>query len=257
MRVPSIFLRRYAKFKHSRHIGVLRHFVLLLGRDMPSWPRLLGRDDLTRFRRVLVLAPHPDDEMFGMGGTILRLKQLGAELRFLWLTNRDSQTRRAEAMAVLAQLGVTGTPEECFPLTGPHVYIGDSAAVIAEALVSQSPDLVCLPSLFDPHYDHLRVAVAFRDAIHRAAWSGSVLQYEVWNTLVPNAVVDVSDVIAEKERLMRLYESQTNEPERRYVERLLALNRYRGLVHEVGYAEGFILTEAELFSVFLDAAGEW
>ncbi|MBD3855728.1 MAG: PIG-L family deacetylase, partial [Acidobacteria bacterium] len=59
---------------------------------------------------VLVLAPHPDDEVFGCGGAIVQLLGAGAEVRSVVLTDGgaqgDANTRRAEALEASARLGL-------------------------------------------------------------------------------------------------------------------------------------------------------
>ena len=40
--------------------------------------------------RILVIAPHPDDESIGAGGLLLRAKQAGAQVRVIFCTSGDN-----------------------------------------------------------------------------------------------------------------------------------------------------------------------
>jgi LmbE family N-acetylglucosaminyl deacetylase len=156
-------------------------------------------------------------------------------------------------MRVLQHLGIQQDFDETFPLGGPHFVIREAVPIIEREFRKFTPDLVAVPSVFDPHYDHIRLGLALRDAITSTGWQGAVLEYEVWNTLVPNVLLDISSVLAEKEAVMRLYSSQLVEPSRKYVERVLALNHHRGLTHKVDAAEGFILSDAGQYVRLLSA----
>src|SRR5438477_2296304 len=92
--------------------------------DLPSWPALTATD------RILILAPHEDDEVLGAGGVIQRALEGGAPVRVVYLTYGDhnewaflmyrknplltpqvnrkmGMTRRREAIAAMASLGLT------------------------------------------------------------------------------------------------------------------------------------------------------
>ena len=234
-----------ARLKRAKYVDLLSQLLTLGTHNLATWPQLDA--PLQPFARVLVLAAHPDDEAFGMGGTLLRMVHRGVAMRIRWLTNGENDVRVREGLAVTAALGLTQERSDSFPLPGPQLLVHEGARVVAAEIASFAPDLICTPSLFDGHPDHLRVAVSLATALRAGSFSGSVLQYEVWSTVVPNVLVDLSPVMAEKERLMRIYVSQLGEPNRRYVERTLALNRYRGLTYQIEGAEGFVLASRTEF----------
>jgi LmbE family N-acetylglucosaminyl deacetylase len=200
-----------------------------------------------------VLAPHPDDEVFGMGGAIIKLLRQKSQVHLMWLTNGQNEERKAESQAVMSALGLAQPLATAFPLKSDSVSINDASDAIRAAIKHFAPDLICVPSVLDPHYDHVRVGTALGRAVQAANWRGSVLQYEVWGTLSPNVLLDVSDAMNEKEALMRLYVSQLDEPKRKYVERIIALNMYRGLTHQVDYAEAFVLLPVGEFRRLFEA----
>jgi len=149
--------------------------------------------------RLLVVAPHPDDESIATGELIQQVRQLGGEVRILLLTNGDNNPwpqrwvekrlrigtderqrwgarRRQEMTRALAQLGVEA---EALQAQGwPDMGITDrlchaldaSVSVITDNLEAFSPNLLALPSLGDHHPDHGAAHVLTRLGVAR--WQG-------------------------------------------------------------------------------------
>lgn len=138
--------------------------------------------------RVVVVAPHPDDEVLGPGGTVLRLATAGARVVVAAVTDGEAshpgraaelrRLRRVESEQALAVLGVS-------PGRGGVVRLGlPDGAVTAEqvadrlASLTEPGDLLLAPWDQDGHPDH--------DATGRAALDvardrgGTLLQYLVW-----------------------------------------------------------------------------
>lgn len=141
--------------------------------------------------RVLILAPHPDDEALGCGGLIQHALAVGAAVRVLFVTDGDNNpwpqrlaerrfritpTRRAawgarrrdEAKASIRQLGLTeadvdfaGLPDQGLTedlLTGD----GRFSKLLREQVRQFQPNLVVGPSVNDTHPDHSAIAVMTR-----------------------------------------------------------------------------------------------
>ncbi len=236
------------RLKRSKYVNLSSHVLSMLRHDVAMWPEHLDDDALLALGRTLVLTPHPDDEVFGMGGTMVRLRDLGVPLGITWFTNAENEVRRAEARAVLDRLAPEVTDAEAFPVAAEHVLVGEAVRVLRERIAAFEPDVICLPSVFDTHTDHVRLALALRDVIRKDGWAGQVLQYEVWSTLVPNRLVDITAAMPEKRKLMKLYRSQLRQDMLNYIDRIEALNRYRGLGGCDDWAEAFTLTSAHEFS---------
>lgn len=99
---------------------------------------------------------------------------------------------------------------------------------------------VFLPHHFDQHQDHMAITRLFRRYCmrHRLASHINVLLFEVWTPMTMlNRYVDISDVMEEKMRLINTYASQTRVID--YASRVQGLNRYRGMIPQVDYAECF------------------
>jgi LmbE family N-acetylglucosaminyl deacetylase len=168
-------------------------------------------------RRVVVLAPHPDDELLGCGGMLAFHAERGDEPTVVFLSDGAAgdptgktadlaAVRRREAAAALGELGVKrihhlgfpdGRLEEAHELPGRIVGILESAAA----------ELVYAPSLLECHTDHLASAEAATIAL-AAHPNIRVLLYGV-NTAVPaNELYDVSRHRAKKDAALRRYASQ-------------------------------------------------
>jgi LmbE family N-acetylglucosaminyl deacetylase len=163
---------------------------------------------------VLVLSPHPDDEAIGMGGTLLRHLDRGADVTVLYLTDgggleeprdRMRAVRRAESDAVGR---ATGARQVFWDVEDTRLTNDESTVARMVALLKElRPDHVYAPSIFDHHYDHFATNQILVDALARLpGFEGSVAGYEVWDDVpFPNWIVDVSGVVDRKDELLAHY----------------------------------------------------
>ncbi|MXU65204.1 PIG-L deacetylase family protein [Oceanomicrobium pacificus] len=213
---------------------------------------------------VLVIAPHPDDEVLGVGGTMARLADAGREVHVCVATRGQPPqfsddmvaSVRAEAAAAHAVLGVTRTHWLDLPAAalGEHPH-GAVNGAIGGLVADLGPDLIFAPHPGDIHLDHqlvfLSTLVASRP--HQADYPATLLAYETlsetnWNApyltpaFVPNVFVDVSDTLDRKLGAFAAFESQVKPaPHERSVEALRALATLRGATVHKQAAEGFVL----------------
>jgi N-acetylglucosamine malate deacetylase 1 len=231
-------------------------------RPRPGWARALA--DPLPTRRLLVLAPHPDDEVLGAGGTIARLSDAGAEVVVAVVTKgapplfaaAASAALRAEAQAAHARLGVARTVFLDHPAARldevPHHELNRT---LGELLRAIAPDTLLLPFVGDMHLDHqltfLSALVAARP--HGADFPPRILCYETlsetnWNapfmtpSFVPNVFIDIAAQLERKLEAMRLYRSQQRAfPHERSLDALRALATFRGTTVHRPAAEAFML----------------
>ncbi|HEV8266788.1 MAG TPA: PIG-L deacetylase family protein [Thermoanaerobaculia bacterium] len=224
---------------------------------MASFEKLLERDlvpyEASRFeaKRVLVLAPHPDDETFGCGAAIAAVQAAGATVDVLVLsdgagdeadpaarakiaTERMEETRRA-----LAALG--GGSAQNAGLRDRGLRRGMAAVVdaIARALESSEPDLVFVPSPVEVHPDHRAVADAFLDVVRRRPARGALRLagataafFELSQPIRPNFLLDATAHAERKERAMAAFSSQN--VGRAYPDYVRGLNAYRTMTLPLG-----------------------
>lgn len=219
---------------------------------------------LGRAGRVLVIAPHPDDEVLGCGGTIARLTDNGNEVHVAVVT-RGNQPRfaaeavaqvRGEALAAHALLGVTATHWLDLPAaeldTLPQVDLNQPLDDLIRRI---APDTVFVPFAGDIHRDHQLVFHASLVAMRPRApdYPARILAYETvsetnWSapcatsSFVPNVSVDIADTLERKLAAFRCYASQQAPfPHERSPVALEALATLRGATVHRRAAEAFLL----------------
>jgi LmbE family N-acetylglucosaminyl deacetylase len=216
-------------------------------------------------KKVVFVAPHPDDETLGCGGTILKHGFAGDELYWLIATNvfetcgygRDFVERRGREIETVARhYGFKGVFKLDFPTTeldtiSRNKLIGAIGNVMQEVM----PHHVYLPFRNDVHSDHKITFDAVMSSIKtfRCPSIGKVSSYEtisetefapplIGNCFTPNSFSDISDYMDEKITIMSLYESEMGEhPFPRSEANIRALATFRGASAGVGYAEAFML----------------
>ncbi|MEM9191975.1 MAG: PIG-L deacetylase family protein [Myxococcota bacterium] len=205
--------------------------------------------------RVLVVAPHMDDEVIGPGGTLALHQNAGSTIDVVFCargaTPEADRTRRAEARACGAFMEFAGLHYLDFPEGALSLHEPALADALASFVRRFEPDVVFCPFVADHHRDHTACSMAVASALGRAAFRGEVWAYEVWSPLWPNVAVDISAVVDTKRRAIAFHESQT--AGLHYVEGALGLNRYRGLRVYVDYAEAFFVGSLADFRAATDA----
>ena len=140
------------------------------------------------WQRALVLAPHTDDGEFGCGGTMARLVEQGAEVRYVAFSIATKSLPEGFppdtlARVVRAATAVLGVPEESLSVHDFEVRtFPEHRQDILELLIALweewRPDVVFQPSLHDVHQDHQVVAAEGLRAFKRT----TILGYEIpWN----------------------------------------------------------------------------
>ncbi len=217
--------------------------------------------------KILIIAPHPDDETLGCGGTILLHRQKGDLVHVVFLTDGSRgdfdqrytaedyvEIRRREAMAAARHLG---DPDlEFWNFTDREIDFLKLKNKLISFLQSFRPDLIYVPSPIELNPDHRAAAYCLCKALEKIRMEVHVAFYEVGTPMIPNILVDITKVMSHKEAAARAYSSQMHVVN--YFEIAQALNRFRSLTvsNTAQYAEAFILKESEeivgekLWSVF-------
>jgi LmbE family N-acetylglucosaminyl deacetylase len=219
---------------------------------------------LETFGRTLVVAPHPDDEILGAGGTIARLANAGQDVVVAVVTTGQPPDYSPEHVD-----RVRSEAEEAHKLLGVRetLWLGLPAARLAEtprnqlnaavrkAVIDIVPRTILVPFIGDIHIDHQLVfeAAMVASRPHQREFPTTILAYETlsetnWNAplltpaFTPNVFVDISDTLETKLRAMKLFGSQVREaPHERSLEALRALATLRGATVHRDAAEAFVL----------------
>jgi LmbE family N-acetylglucosaminyl deacetylase len=189
-----------------------------------------------RGERLLVLAPHPDDEVIGCGGLVALHLREGRKVRVVVATDGrqagEPRERERESRAALASLGEAEVEFLNFP-DRALVESSGFAAALREILVDFRPDLIAAPSAIEIHPDHLALARTLCDVVARDAALFADLAvtrvafYEVSHPLRPNALVDITEVGELKYAAIAMHATQLTF--RDYLAYARGLNAYRAM----------------------------
>jgi len=200
---------------------------------------------------ILVIAPHPDDETIGCGGTLCLHQQRGDRIAIICLTSGELglkhlprekawRIREREARAAARVLGA----EPPRFLRQPDWALGEQIKTAARALhpflLQERPHLIYVPHEAEWHPDHQAVIPIMRAALRGGRGTEPELRaYEVWTPLAAHDhAEDITHVMARKLRALRAYRSQLREFN--YVRAVGGLNQFRGaLAAKCPYAEVF------------------
>ena len=220
--------------------------------DEGQYLAAVGRK-LPAAERVLVFAPHPDDEIIGCGGAMALLRGGGAEVTVVIVTDgarggSDRENlparRAAESRQAAAVLGVSAPLFWNYPDRG-LVYGEELIERIAAQVRGSGADLVFLPAPTEIHPDHQSLALAGAEAVRRLAGRIHVAFCEIGAPLSnPNLLIDITPVQKRKREALTCFASQLREQP--YAERAHGLNLFRAL-HlgaEAESAEAFVLAAA-------------
>lgn len=201
--------------------------------------------------RVLVLAPHPDDEVVGAGGTLALHLARGNSVLVVYMTDDEAAagTRVREARALGAAVGL----DQAF-LGGRDGALAPEpglVARVAELLTGHAPTQIFVPWPLDAHPDHRATARILAGALAAAPQcDAAVFGYEVWSCLPqPNCVFDITPVADRKLAMLAHYPSQTGVVD--FTSLCAARGRMRHLMHVDsrggGHAEAFCCWPAGTF----------
>lgn len=219
--------------------------------------------------KVLVIAPHPDDEVLGVGGTIAKRANAGDEVTVCICTKgvhpmfdqKIIKAGRDEARSAHTYLGVSETvfldlPAAELDRTPMMVIVGYIENVVSETC----PDEIFIPHHGDIHNDHKAISAAAMVALRPKHFKKPmrILSYEVpsetgWDTpttenaFIPNVYEDITDTITKKLNSVLIYKSQAEQwPGARSAGAVEALAKYRGSTVCIPYAEAFQLVRQTL-----------
>ncbi|MCP3804823.1 PIG-L family deacetylase [Allokutzneria sp. A3M-2-11 16] len=179
----------------------------------------------------MVFAPHPDDDLIGCGGMLIKAVRAGWSVRVVYLTNGEAggtrvrpeelaETRVGEARAAAGSIGVTdlvflGQPD------GTLRQTPDLLVQLINQLRIWRPTTVCAPHRHDAHPDHIATHDVVAQAVASAAgpwfpeavpqrWQvPTVLAYEVWTPIRHVAYLeDITEVYDDKLQALRMHRSQ-------------------------------------------------
>lgn len=214
---------------------------------------------------IIVVAPHPDDETLGCGGTLLKHIAAGDSVHWVIFTSIGSEqgfsedrirSRENEIERVASAYGFAGVHPLGFPtMTLDTVPKRDLISALSKVIQSVTAHVMYVPYRNDAHSDHASVfdAAASCTKAFRHPSIRSVRAYETLSETEfglrpddpgfrPNLFIDVAPFLERKLEIMSIYSSEMGEfPFPRSETTLRALSSLRGSQSGVQAAEAFML----------------
>lgn len=193
---------------------------------------------------VLVIAPHPDDDVFGCGGTIKLHTTQGDRVKIVYLTGKCTN-REKEARSAAKILGVTDI--EFLDLVDGSINTDKTSVNQLTNIIDVfKPKIIHTPSFLDPNNDHFACANIVNQVFKKMPYTGKIFLYEVWSPIYANRLVVIDESFQAKVEAMNEHSSQLKD--RNYVDAMTGLARYRAGMFNAGrYAEAFFVTNRELY----------
>ena len=259
MRLPHSAVRAAARLRPQVPQQLLR-VLLSTASFIPNDAPLVA---LPAFRHVLVLAPHPDDETIGVGGTIARLARTGAQVQVVVVTDGEAtigspyrrvetaRRRQAEVATACRRLGAQ--PPRFFGLPDGHVSerLDHLATLLADQVSSHPPEVVFTPWPLERHPDHraCTAALARLDPTDAELWG-----YEAHTPIpLPDRIIDIHDELDTKQTALAAHVTAARAFD---LDASLGLARWRSLHTDAGRgaAEAFLTLRWEQLPSLMEAA---
>jgi len=220
--------------------------------EIPVGPPIPIQQICDPINTILVLSPHPDDELIGCGGAIVNLKRQNARIVVVQLTDGSASlglsgatdelkrsVRLKEAVAVAKRLNFDDL----------HLWaLADNKFEVREALidrmaallVAEKPDVVFVPFINDLHSDHVKTNDLLARALQQSALNTPIIfSYETWAVVPPNCICDTTGSFDDKADALLLYPTAVRVVD--YIHMCEYRDGYHHLKHfgTAGYAEAF------------------
>lgn len=232
----------------ARYAGWRYAFNFLMIDDISRNSSLLNCDN------IVVIAPHPDDEVIGCGGAIASACKNGSKVGVVYITNGSHGTasgrvdeklidiRKKEALAGLRELGdihtkFLGYSDGNFRASR---WVALEVIELIKSFSTNQKVVLFSPWAFDDNCDHMEVAKLTKMIVDIGGgkFIREIWQYEVWSPLVPNMILPLGKFAATKERAIGKHKSQLTKIN--YKKAIFGLNAYRGAINYCnGPAEAF------------------
>lgn len=217
------------------------------------------KEDIFEEKKILLIAPHPDDEVISCGGVLVKY---APQIDVLCMNS--SGVNYGEHQCAAEQIAEERMKEFYFVME--HVGVHDSwIAKIwgippmfkqIEAHIEDYKnkfdfsiyDIILIPGMMDGHREHRYIATYILPSILKKInykKSLLILHYDSWAPLSHvNYIEDISQVIDKKRKLIEMYESRK---EGKYWEYMSGLNKYRAMIYRYDWAEAYEVEPADIY----------
>lgn len=230
---------------------------------IPVDPRTRLEDYRGRGDNLLVIAPHPDDDVLGAGGTMSRASAQGKAVFSVYMTDGGGSPRKntdladtgmaalreKEALAALRAVGARGgffLRRRSRELEGERGI--EAAQELKEILLSLAPLEVLAPAPYERHRTHQLCTRLTLEALRASGLKPSCFGYSLWGCFwggKKRVVRDITPVIRKKVEAVMAHSSQI--AYKNYQQGILGRNNF-----EAVYWESHEMQKSDFVEVFLD-----
>lgn len=194
--------------------------------------------------KVLIVSPHPDDDAFGCAGTLLKFKD-DITCSTVYVTDAGDTQEDIDKLKTEAKAVSKALQSEPIFLGYEPGAIPVECETLLKTIKDFRPDIIFITFMLDDHDDHRRVNHLLSNTIKQANYKGEVWSYQIYSTVLPNVVVNITKTIKEKYRVMELYKTiYGNRDWPHYVKGINASNCRYLSGKENKYAETFFVVPA-------------
>lgn len=223
----KIKLKKAIKFFYYKFYEIINYFYIINIKNKNNFASDNVISNNLEGERIMILAPHIDDDIIGCGGAIIKYLSENKDVYIVYLTNsgkRGSKSeknevieeRKLEAINVASALNLK--KEKLFFLNGEDGDLINSKIdnKLQNIINSANPDTIFMPSFIDSHNDHFAVTeiLGRLNSKNRNIFANVDLYlYESQSPLTPlysNIFLDITDSYKKKKKLITLYVSQTS-----------------------------------------------
>ena|GEM_PF-2360731 len=219
---------------------------------------------------ALIFAPHPDDEVIGCGGAIIKHVENNDDVHVIILTDgclgapdlnaakgqvddhdirvknyikaREQESKKAGSVLGYGEPSFWGIKDRTLEYNEKHIKM------VKELIEELKPSSVYSPSIYEMHPDHKALAITIIEALRRSQNRSDLFMYEIGRPIPsPNMLLDITQIWEQKLKAIKCFNSQLKV--QAFDETTLSLNRFRTftLPASVKSAEAYLVMSANDF----------
>ena len=210
------------------------------------------KKNIDKNKKILLIAPHPDDEVIGCGGTLLKFTEKKSDISIIYVTlgsndKKKNELRKKEATNVCIKMGWN-----YYFLEQKLNYKSWDNLELKKIINKLKPEIIFTPSIFDDNIEHKNSNFLLCDSISNI--SSEIWLYQVYSSHVANTLIDITNVIEMKKKMIKIYNSQMKT--RDWTHFSLGLNawnsRFLGTRGKKAWVETFLVLNSKFYKNFIN-----